>query len=112
MLVAAVYAVARMVLDVITILGRDRAADRAELLALRQQVRVLERQIKRVHWPPADRVILASLLSRVPVDALSGWLVRPATVIGWHRELVRRQWRAFGRRPPRGRPPIAGRTGT
>ena len=70
MLVAAVYALARIVLDLITILGRDRLADRVELLALRQQVRVLERQIKRVHWQPADRLILASLLSRVPIDAL------------------------------------------
>lgn len=107
MLVAAVYALARIVLDLISILGRDQAADRAELLALRQQVRVLDRQIKRVHWQPADRLILASLLSRAPTDALAGWLVRPATVIGWQRELVRRKWRAFGRRPRRGRPPIA-----
>ena len=42
---AAVYALGRIVLDLITILGRDRVTDRAELLALRQQVRVLERQI-------------------------------------------------------------------
>ena len=33
--------------------------------------------------------------------------MRPATVIGWHRELVRRKWRAFGQRPRRGRPTIA-----
>ena len=69
MLVAAVYALVRILLDLVTILGRDRVADRAELLALRQQVRVLERQIKRVHWQPTDRLVLASLLSRVPIDA-------------------------------------------
>jgi putative transposase len=33
-------------------------------------------------------------------------LFTPATVLRWHRELVRRRWSAFGRRPRRGRPPI------
>ena len=31
-------------------------------------------------------------------------LVQPETVLGWHRELVRRKWAAFGRRRGPGRP--------
>jgi transposase InsO family protein len=34
-------------------------------------------------------------------------LVRPETVLGWHRALVRRKWAAYRSRPRRGRPPIA-----
>jgi hypothetical protein len=37
-----------------------------EVLALRQQVQVLERQIKRVRWEPIDRMILAALRERQP----------------------------------------------
>jgi putative transposase len=33
-------------------------------------------------------------------------LLSPATLLRWHRELVRRRWAAFLRRPRRGRPPI------
>jgi len=36
--------------------------------------------------------------------ALVGMLVQPETVLGWHRELVRRRWAAFGRRRGPGRP--------
>jgi hypothetical protein len=31
-------------------------------------------------------------------------VVQPETVLGWHRELVRRKWAAFGRRRGPGRP--------
>jgi putative transposase len=34
-------------------------------------------------------------------------LFSPATLLRWHRELVRRHWAAFSRRPKRGRPPIS-----
>ena len=37
-------------------------------------------------------------------EALVGMLVRPETVLGWHRELVRREWAAFGCRRGPGRP--------
>jgi hypothetical protein len=34
-------------------------------------------------------------------------LVKPETVLGWHRALVRREWAAYQGRPRRGRPPIS-----
>jgi hypothetical protein len=37
-----------------------------EVLALRRQVQVLERQIKRVRWEPGDRMVLAALRERLP----------------------------------------------
>jgi len=39
-------------------------------------------------------------------EALVGMLVQPETVLGWHRELVRRRWAAFGRRRGPGRPGV------
>jgi hypothetical protein len=42
------------------------------VLALRQQVRVLERQVKRVRWQPIDRLILSLLRERLPRSAWAG----------------------------------------
>ena len=47
---------------------------------------------------------MAVLSQRVSRAALVGMLVQPETVLGWHRELVRRRWAAFGRRRGPGRP--------
>ena len=101
------YALARMLADVIAMGHASEGELRAEVLVLRRQVQVLERQIKRVRWEPGDRLILASMRERLPRSAWAGLLVRPATVLGWHRELVRRRWVAYTRRPRIGRPPLA-----
>src|SRR5262249_3692914 len=45
---------------------RDRAADQAELLVLRDQVRVLARHVKVVRWRQADRLVLAALARPLP----------------------------------------------
>jgi transposase InsO family protein len=47
---------------------------------------------------------MAALSQVVNRAALVGMLVQPETVLGWHRELVRRKWAAFGRRRGPGRP--------
>jgi hypothetical protein len=43
-----------------------------------------------------------NLVSRVAL----GGLAKPETVLGWHRDLVRHKWSAFGRRGGIGRPPL------
>jgi hypothetical protein len=48
------YSLIRIVLDAIATGHSNEAKLRAEVLALRQQVQVLERQIKRVRWEPAE----------------------------------------------------------
>src|SRR5713226_1852140 len=85
----------------------DQAKLQAEVLALRRQIQVLERQIKRVHWTQGDRMVLAALRERIPRSGWAGLLVKPETVLGWHRALVRRKWAAYQARPRRGRPPIS-----
>jgi hypothetical protein len=104
MLFAALYSAVRLLLELIQLERKDL---KAEVLALRQQVRVLERQIKRAPWQPGDRLILSALRERLPRTAWAGLLVAPETVLGWHRELVRRRWAAYRGRPRVGRPPLA-----
>jgi hypothetical protein len=103
-----IYSLLRVLLDVLATSHRDQAKLQAEVLALRRQVQVLERQIKRVHWSPGDRMVLAARRERIPRSAWAGLLVKPETVLGWHRVLVRRKWAAYQARPRRGRPPISG----
>jgi len=104
MLFFVLYACLGLVIDLALAPLRNRAADQAELLVLRHQVRVLERKVKAVRWCQADRLILAALTRRLPRPAWSALLVKPETVLGWHRELVRKKWATFARRPRRGRP--------
>jgi hypothetical protein len=101
------YSLARFLLEVIATSHSREAELRAEVLVLRRQVQVLERQIKRVRWQPGDRLVIAALRERLPRSAWAGLLVRPETVLGWHRELVRGRWAAYTRRPRIGRPPLA-----
>jgi hypothetical protein len=84
-------------LQVVTILLRlllqSRAALVAEDLALRQQVAVLQRSVKRVRLRRRDRIFWV-WLSRL----WRGWgssliVVQPETVLRWHREGFRRSIR-------------------
>ncbi|MGI5135527.1 MULTISPECIES: integrase core domain-containing protein [unclassified Streptomyces] len=81
----------------------------AEILALRHQIMVLERQLgaDRVKFAPEDRAFLAALLVSLPRQVLRrlGLLVQPDTVLRWHRDLIK-QRHARNCRPKRpGRPP-------
>ncbi len=103
MLFAFVYSWLRLFLDLVDV--RLRVHDpEAELLLLRHQLRVVRRQVKRPQLNTADRTIMAALSQRMNRAALAGMLVQPETVLGWHRELVRRRWAAFGPRRGPGRP--------
>lgn len=72
----------------------DRDKD-AEILALRHQITVLQRQLgsQKPRFDPTDQALLAALLHRLPMGALRGLrlLVRPDTVLRWHRDLIARR---------------------
>jgi putative transposase len=86
----------------------DQAKD-AEILALRHQIAVLERQLRgeKIRFELSDRVFLAALLHRLPRDVLRRirLLVRPETVLRWHRDLLARRHAAISRPGRVGRPP-------
>ena len=86
---------------------RDEARKTAEILILRHQLAVLQRQQPRrssLNW--ADRALLATLLSVIPKVGHNGMrlLVTPDTILRWRRDLVRRRWAARSRHGKTGRP--------
>jgi putative transposase len=78
-----------------------------ENLALRHQLNVLKRSVKRPKLTPADRWLWI-VLSRVWKDwrtALA--IVQPDTVIGWHRQGFQLFWSWKIRRGKPGRPAVS-----
>src|SRR5258708_29515833 len=83
----------------LTSLFRSRGRLEAEILVLRQQINVLRRTSrKRFVFGTFDRLVFVALYRLVPgiVDALS--IVRPETVVRWHRAGFRLFWRWKSRR--------------
>lgn len=62
-----------------------------ELLVLRHQVKVLQRQMKRPRLHRLDRVLLAAASRAMTRSIWSSFVVRPETLFRWHRELVRKE---------------------
>ncbi len=82
--------------------ARDREV---EILVLRHQLRVLRRKSGRPKLRRLDRVFLSAAARKVPRERWGSFLVGPATLLRWHRELVRRKWTYRSKRV--GRPPIS-----
>jgi putative transposase len=78
-----------------------------EILALRHQLLVLQRQVGKPAFTDTDRVILAGLLHHLPREKLRRLLllVRPDTILRWHRDLLMRRHAATCVPKRRGRPP-------
>jgi Integrase core domain. len=98
--------------DIFTILGVTNSDKDLEIIVLQQQVRILQRKGKsppRISDP--ERMILAILTDKLSrstretrqrLDRVM-MIFKPDTVLGWHRELVRRKW-TFRRKAKPGRP--------
>src|SRR2546425_6229344 len=90
--------------------GQDPDGEREiELLVLRHQIKVLRRQVKQVRLRRRDRALLAAASRTLPRPLWSSFIVRPETLLRWHRQLVRRKWTSK-RRGKSGRPPLNGQT--
>jgi putative transposase len=82
----------------------------AEILMLRHQLAVALRErpsaAAGLTWP--DRAWLALLAGTLPIGRLAGMrlIVTPATILRWHRDIVRRRWARRSRRGRSGRPAV------
>ena len=88
---------------------REETWKTAEILILRHQLAVLQRRQPRrpkLNW--ADRALLATLLSVIPKARRHRLqlLVTPATILRWHRDIIRRRWATRSMRGKTGRPAI------
>src|SRR5258705_2811711 len=97
--------VVRLIVWMVADLFRSRAALEAEILALRQQINVLRRTVPtKQTFSSIDRLIFVCLYRLRPGvrDALA--IVKPETVVKWHRAGFRLYWRwkskARGGSPP------------
>jgi hypothetical protein len=96
----------RLIVWAVVDLFRSRAALEAEILTLRQQIIVLRRTApKKQTFGAIDRLVFVGLYRLFPrvLDALA--IVRPGTVIKWHRAGFRLYWR-WKSRPRGGRPTV------
>jgi putative transposase len=91
MLCCFAYLLVRRFLDVLSGCVRSRLAKEVEIAVLRHQIEVLRRQVSRLDLEPADRAVLALLSRLLPRARWSAFMVTPATILRWHRELVRRR---------------------
>ena len=92
-------------------LFRSRASLAAENLVLGQQLNVLRRSVKRPKLRAADRIFWVCVF-RIYPDWRS-WLmiVKPETVVRWHRKGFRLYWTWKSRCNGRGRPAISWKFG-
>ena len=108
MLLRLAYLTVTNALAMLHLLAMSDRDKNVEILALRHQITVLQRQLGRekVRFAPADRVFLAVLLHELPRTVLRRLrlLVHPDTVLRWHRDLLARRHVAQSRPRRPGRP--------
>jgi hypothetical protein len=100
------YLIFRQVMAWLALLSRSAESKNAEILVLRHEIAVLRRQVHRPRLSWADRAVFAALTRLLSSACRRHRIVTPATIVRWHRELVKRRWtqprhhRSGGRRTP------------
>ena len=105
-----VFLVVTRAVSVLGLSQREAWWKDAEILMLRHQLAVALREQPTAHsrltWP--DRAWLALLAGTLPAGRLAAMrlMVTPATILRWHRDIIRRRWARLSRRGRSGRPPV------
>ena len=105
MVVSLLYLLFRRGLAVAGLRLRSREFKELEIVVLRHELAVLRRQVSRPRLDESDRMFLAAASRLLRGKSQHSFFVRPDTLLGWHRQLVRRRWTYAGRRP--GRPSVS-----
>jgi putative transposase len=105
--VSLLYWSLRRFLELLVLRRRSEREKEIEVLLLRHQLMVLERQVARPQLTQADRALLAAFSRVLPRKAWKvSLLVTPGTLLRWHRELVARSWAYPHRRAGRPATPV------
>ncbi|QIY69672.1 integrase core domain-containing protein [Streptomyces sp. RLB1-33] len=109
MLLRLAYLAVTNTFSLIRLLPMSEREKEIEILVLRHQLTVLQRQAAKPAFTPDDRLLLAGLLHHLPVEKLRRLLllVRPDTILRWHRDLLKQRHAASCVPPRRGRPRTA-----
>ena len=89
------FLIVRRLLDLLR-LGSTPDEKDVEIAVLRHQLAVLHRRVARPRYSPADPALLATLARMLSRERCAAFLVTPATLLRWHRELVTRSWTLKG----------------
>jgi hypothetical protein len=98
-------ALIRLLLNLFAALFKPKSRLEAENAALRHQLTVLQRKVRgEVQFTDADRLFFILLYRWFPSVLKAMTIIRPETVVRWHRAGFRHYWRrksaAEGGRPP------------
>ena len=102
-------------LDILELVATSNHEKDIQILLLQQQLRIVQRQQKCApglsRWEKIPLAALATKLQKTSNNAqlsleASIRLFKPATLIKWHQQLVRRKW-TFDNAPKMGRPPLS-----
>jgi putative transposase len=105
LVVSLLYLLFRRVLAVAALRLRSREFKELEIVVLRHELAVLRRQVARPRLDERDRVFLAAASRLLSRASRPSFFVRPDTLLGWHRQLVRKRWTYAGQPP--GRPAVS-----
>jgi len=86
---------------------RSRLSMKMEIIALRHQLSVYQRKIKKPKIQPSDRIFWSFLSKLWPAWKDNLYFVKPATIIAWRRKKFKEHWTklcSHGKRV--GRPPV------
>jgi putative transposase len=87
----------------VALLARSDTSKDVEISVLRHEVAVLRRQVTRPKPDWADRAVITALARLLPKRLRLHRIVTPATLLAWHRRMVRNKWTHPN---TTGRPPV------
>src|SRR5260370_29765620 len=104
------FALLRFFLALLSLLFKSKSRLEAENAALRRQLIVLQRKVRgRIHFTNSDRLFLIPLYRWFPSVLKVITIIRPETVVRWHRAGCLRYWRWIFRSLGGRQPIVAGR---